>query len=636
LIRLKNLTLSRGAKALLDNVDLTIHPRQKVGVVGANGCGKTSLFALIEGRLHQDAGELELPPRLNLAVVEQETQALDRPAMEFVIDGDTELRRIEADIANAQMRHDGEHLAQLYAEFEAIDGYTAQSRAARVLHGLGFHDTDLPRPVKEFSGGWRVRLNLARSLSCRSDMLLLDEPTNHLDLDAVIWLEEWLRGYPGTLLIISHDRDFLDNTVEAICHIENRGAKLYAGNYGAFEVQRAAQLALRQAMYEKQQHEIAHLQSFISRFKAKATKARQAQSRVKALARMEVVTAAHVDSPFAFHFPPPLPSSRVLLKIEEASIGYGQAPILKDIDLEIEVGMRLGMLGANGAGKSTLIKMLAGLKQPQLGQRSEGKGLRIGYFAQHQLEQLRGDESPLQHMQRIDAKTREQELRDYLGGFDFRGNVAAALVGPFSGGEKARLALALLIWQRPNLLLLDEPTNHLDLEMRHALTLALQEYEGALMIVSHDRHLLRTTTDRFMLVANGSASWFEGDLDDYREWLKARDDYPGEGDTEPEAESRRDVRRREADARNQLSRLRKPLETESRQLEGRMETLSAEKADIDGALAGEAIYTAERKDELQSLLKRQGQLAAELHEAEERWLQLQHQLEIIGNEVIAS
>ena len=634
LIRLKNLSLSRGTKSLLDNVDLTIHPRQKVGVVGANGCGKSSLFALIEGRLHQDSGDLELPPRLRLAVVEQETEALERTAIEFVKDGDAELRRIEADIANAQAQHDGDRLASFYAEYEVIDGYAAHSRAARVLHGLGFGEGDHLRAVQEFSGGWRVRLNLARALACRSDMLLLDEPTNHLDLDAVIWLEEWLRSYPGTMLIISHDRDFLDSTVEAICHIENRAAKLYTGNYAEFEIQRAAQLALRQAMYERQQREIAHLQSFITRFKAKATKARQAQSRVKALARMEVVTAAHVDSPFSFHFPPPLPSSRVLLTVAEASVGYGQAPILENIDLEIEVGMRLGLLGANGAGKSTLIKLLAGLIQLQRGERSEGKGLRIGYFAQHQLEQLRPDASPLQHLQRIDPKTREQELRDYLGGFDFRGDAAVALVGPFSGGEKARLALALIIWQRPNLLLLDEPTNHLDLEMRHALTLALQEYEGALVVVSHDRHLLRTTSDRFMLVANGGATWFEGDLDDYREWLKTRDDSASDRETEPDGESRRDVRRREADARNRLSRLRKPLEMESGKLEGRIETLSAEKAQIDQVLAGETMYAPERKDELQSLLKRQGQLAAELDQIESRWLKLQHELESIGDEAI--
>jgi ATP-binding cassette subfamily F protein 3 len=634
LIRLKDLTLSRGTKLLLENVDLTIHPRQKVGVVGANGCGKSSLFALIEGRLHQEAGELELPPRLTLAVVEQEALALDRLAVEYVIDGDQELRRIEGEIAGAQARHEGERLAGLHAEFEAIDGYTARSRAARVLHGLGFTHADFARPVKEFSGGWRVRLNLARALARRSDMLLLDEPTNHLDLDAVIWLEEWLRGYLGTLLIISHDRDFLDNTVAAICYIENRTAKLYAGNYADFEVQRAQQLALRQAMYEKQQREIAHLQSFIRRFKAKATKARQAQSRVKALARMETIAAAHVDSPFSFHFPTLEPSGRKLLKLEDAAVGYGQAAVLRGVNLEIEAGMRLGLLGANGAGKSTLVKLLAGLLSLQEGERSEGKGLRIGYFAQHQLEQLRADESPLRHLQCLDPQTREQELRDFLGGFDFRGDTALAPVGPFSGGEKARLALALIIWQRPNLLLLDEPTNHLDLEMRHALSLALQDYEGALVLVSHDRHLLRTTTDRLMLVAQGSASWFEGDLDDYRAWLKERSD--ADSDAAVDGESRHEVRRREAEARNRLSRLRKPLETESRQLEGRIEKLSTEKAHIERALAGEAVYAAQRKDELQELLKRQGLVAGELREAEDRWLHVQGELDAIGSEALRS
>ena len=500
MLTLRQLSLQRGGKPLFENVSLTVYPGWKVGVIGANGSGKSSLFALLRDELHPDIGDLDLPPRWTVAHVAQETPALPAPALEFVLDGDAELRQIERDLQAAEVAHDGARQAELHAHFDAIDGYSARARAGKLMSGLGFATDQLERPVAEFSGGWRVRLNLARALMCRSDLLLLDEPTNHLDLDAVLWLEQWLRGYPGTLLLISHDRDVLDNVADHIAHIDQHRITLYPGHYTAFEEQRAARLALQQAAYEKQQREITHLESFIARFRAKATKARQAQSRIKALERMERIAAAHVDSPFEFGFAAPERLPNPLLAVEKVAAGYGERQVLDRVDLVIGPGTRLGLLGPNGAGKSTLIKLLAGMLRPLAGRIEIGQGLAIGYFAQHQLEQLRPDWSALRHLQQLDERASEQELRNFIGGFGFHGDRALDPVAPFSGGEKARLALALLVWQRPNLLLLDEPTNHLDLDMRHALTLALQDYQGALIVVSHDRHLLRTVTDEFLLV----------------------------------------------------------------------------------------------------------------------------------------
>jgi ATP-binding cassette, subfamily F, member 3 len=628
MITLRQLSLSRGAKPLLERVDLTLHARQRVGIVGANGAGKSSLFALLRGELHQDAGDLDMPPRLTIASVAQETPALARAAIEYVLDGDERLRAAERAISEAESSGDGDALAHAHADFEEVRGYAARARAAEVMHGLGFTDTVLEKSVAAFSGGWRVRLNLARALACASDLLLLDEPTNHLDLDAVLWLEDWLRSYDGTLLMISHDRDFLDNVADNIWHFEERAIKRYSGNYSAFEQQRSAQLAQRQAMFEKQQREIAHMRSYIDRFRAKATKARAAQSRLKALARMELIAAAHVDSPFEFHFRAPGATSRSLVKLDHIDVGYGGTPVLAGVTLEIESGMRLALLGPNGAGKSTLIKLLAGLIAPARGERHDGKHLNIGYFAQHQLEQLREDESALKHCQRLDSAAREQDLRDFLGGFNFRGDMAEAPVGPFSGGEKARLALAMIIWRRPNLLLLDEPTNHLDLDMRHALSVALQEYEGALVVVSHDRHLLRTTTDRFLLVAHGKAQWFDGDLDDYRLRLKqARAEQEGDSTQSQPAQSRRDERRREAQERQRLSQLRKPLEKAIQQLEARMVELQREKATLETALADQNLYTEQRKEELKSLLVRQSNVGTNLALVEEQWLEAHAKLD---------
>ncbi|WP_028454600.1 ribosomal protection-like ABC-F family protein [Chitinilyticum litopenaei] len=630
MIRLKNLTLLRGTKQLLDRVDLTLHPGSKTGLVGANGAGKSSLFALLRGELHADTGDLELPPRLTIAHVAQETPALAISALDYVLQGDAELCRIESELATIA-DHQGHEHAELLARLEAIDGYSARARAGKLLAGLGFSQEETARPVSSFSGGWRMRLNLAQALMCRSDLLLLDEPTNHLDLETVVWLENWLSSYQGMLVVISHDRDFLDNTVRQILHIERAQLNLYTGNYADFEEQKAQKLALQQAAFEKQQREIAHLESFITRFKAKASKAKQAQSRVKSLERMERIAAAHVDSPFSFAFREPDSSPNPLLRIENGCAGYDAArPILSGLNLSLEKTARLGLLGVNGAGKSTLIKALAGERPLLSGQLVEGKGLKIGYFAQHQLEHLRLDESPLWHLQKIDPATREQDHRNYLGGFDFHGDMATGPIAPFSGGEKARLALALLIWQKPNLLLLDEPTNHLDIEMRQALTLAMQDFEGALIVVSHDRHLLRATVDDFWLIENGRVRPFDGDLDDYTRYSQEqRAAASSELRASSAGQDRKQQKRDEAEARQKLAVQRKPLEKELQQIERKMAPISSEHAELSRRLGEEGLYEAARKDELQQVLKREAELKAELDELELRWLELQEQLEAL-------
>mgnify|MGYP003584045085 CR=1 FL=1 len=634
MIIFRQLALQRGGKPLLENVALTVHPGWKVGLIGANGCGKSSLFALLLDELHPDAGDLDLPPRWVIAHVAQETPALLTPALEFVLDGDAELRQIERDLQAAETVHDGARQAELHARFDAIGGYSAPARAGKLMAGLGFTTEKQEQPVAEFSGGWRVRLNLARALMCRSDLLLLDEPTNHLDLDAVLWLEQWLRGYPGTLLLISHDRDVLDNVADHIAHIDQRGITLYPGHYSAFEDQRAARLALQQAAFAKQQREIAHLESFITRFRAKATKARQAQSRIKALERMERIAAAHVDSPFEFSFAEPERLPNPLLAVEKVAAGYGGRRVLENVNLVIGSGARLGLLGPNGAGKSTLIKLLAGVLPPLAGQIETGQGLSIGYFAQHQLEQLRPDWSPLRHLQQPGERASDQQLRDFLGGFGFAGERALDPVAPFSGGEKARLALALLIWQRPNLLLLDEPTNHLDLDMRHALTLALQDYPGALIVVSHDRHLLRTVTDELLLVAEGRAQPFDGDLDDYRDWLNARQrvaDPRNAGNSNGNsAVDRRDQKRQDAERRQQLAVQRKPLERQIKKIEQLMDQLHGEQKALDAALADPASYEDANKAQLKEWLLQKSEMDRQLAKLEEEWLTLQEAWETVA------
>lgn len=638
MLTLRQLSLQRGGKPLFDNATLTIHPGWKVGIIGANGCGKSSLFALLRDELHPDTGDLDLPARWVVAHVAQETPALPNPALEFVLDGDAELRQIERDLQAAEASHDGARQAELHAQFDAIGGYSARARAGKLMDGLGFRPEQLERPVAEFSGGWRVRLNLARALMCRSDLLLLDEPTNHLDLDAVLWLEQWLRSYPGTLLLISHDRDVLDNVADHIAHIDQHRIALYTGNYADFEDQRAARLALQQAAYEKQQREITHLESFIARFRAKATKARQAQSRIKALERMERIAAAHVDSPFEFNFALPERLPNPLLSVEQVAAGYAERRILERVNLVIGPGTRLGLLGPNGAGKSTLIKLLAGTLAPLAGRIEIGQGLAIGYFAQHQLEQLRPDWSALRHLQQVDERATDQQLRDFIGGFGFPGDRALDPVAPFSGGEKARLALALLVWQRPNLLLLDEPTNHLDLDMRHALTLALQDYQGALIVVSHDRHLLRTVTDEFLLVAEGQAQPFTGDLDDYRDWLNERqrtvnrDAGSRASSAGNSAAERREQKRLAAERRQQLALKRKPLEQRLRKLEQHLEKLHGEQTRLSNELLEPTLYEDGNKNRLKELLLRKAQLDKEVEDIETEWLEAQEALEILGSE----
>jgi ATP-binding cassette subfamily F protein 3 len=524
MIRLSQVTLIRGTKVLLETADVALNPGDKIGLIGANGAGKSSLFAMLRGELHQDQGEFDFPSRWRVAYVAQETPALERPAIEYAIDGDTTLRRLEAELAAAEAADDGMLIGEIYGSMGDADAYTVRSRAEQLLYGLGFSHEQMEQPVSSFSGGWRMRLNLAQALMCPSDLLLLDEPTNHLDLDAIIWVEEWLKKYQGTLVIVSHDRDFLDGVVNVIVHIDAKKLKRYGGNYSSFERQRAAAIVLVAGQVEKQARERAHLESFIERFRAKASKARQAQSRMKMLEKMEELAPLHVSAPFSFEFREPIKAPDPLLVLDHVDAGYRlpdgtEKVILRDVGFSLQSGQRFGLLGINGAGKSTLIKTIAGELAPLGGTANFNKGLAVGYFAQHQVEMLRDDESPLWHFQRMTTRVRDQELRSFLGSFNFAGEMAIRPITNFSGGEKARLALAMIVWERPNLLLLDEPTNHLDLETREALTVALAQFEGTLVLVSHDRHLLRATTDQFLIVADGTLQPFDGDLDDYRDWL---------------------------------------------------------------------------------------------------------------------
>jgi len=619
MIRLSNLTLQRGPQRLLEGAELTLHAGQKAGLIGANGAGKSSLFALLRGELTPDAGDCQLPGDWRIAHMRQEVDTLDRLAVDYVLDGDIRLRKVQADLAAAEAAHDNSALARLHIELDSADGYTADARARKLLAGLGFSNEQMDRRVGDFSGGWRMRLNLAQALMCPSDLLLLDEPTNHLDLDAILWLEDWLKGYPGTLLLISHDRDFLDAVVDHIAHVEQCKLTLYRGGYTAFERARAERLAQQQQAYEKQQAQRAHMEKYIARFKAQATKARQAQSRIKALERMEELTAAHVDSPFDFVFRESQKISSPLLDLSEARLGYGDKTVLEKIKLQLVPGARIGLLGPNGAGKSTLIKNLAGELQPLAGRLVRGENTAVGYFAQHQLDSLDSKASPLLHLQRLAPTEREQTLRDFLGGFDFRGDRCDEPVVNFSGGEKARLALALIAWERPNLLLLDEPTNHLDLEMRLALTMALQEFSGAVVVVSHDRHLLKSTTDEFLLVADGKMEAFDGDLDDYARWLvdyRQRNAPVSSATANPDKTDKKAQRQAAAALRQQLA----PHKRQAEKLEAELNKLHADLAKVEASLGDSGVYEAARKDELRDLLARQAQLKSREAELEEAWM----------------
>jgi ATP-binding cassette subfamily F protein 3 len=631
MITFSDIQLLRGGKPLLDQASATFHPGDKIGLVGKNGCGKSTLFALIKDELSIDAGSFSKPAHWEMAWVAQETPALERTAIEYVIDGDREYRGLEDQLEKAEQADNGTLVAEIHGKIETIGGYSIKARAAELLDGLGFRQEQMTWNLTQFSGGWRMRLNLAQALLCRSDLLLLDEPTNHLDLDAVMWLERWLQNYPGTLVLISHDRDFLDPIVNRIVHVENQQLNEYTGNYSSFETQRAQKLILQQAMFQKQQKQMSHMQSYIDRFRYKASKARQAQSRIKALEKMEQVLPAQFDNPFSFEFREPDALPNPIMMMDEVSAGYDDNLILEKIRLNLVPGSRIDLLGRNSAGKSTLIKLLSGELKQQGGELSYSQGVKMGYFAQHQLETLHPEETPLQHMMQIAPKHTEQQLRDYLGSFGFQGEKALDKVAPFSGGEKARLVLALLVWQKPNLLLLDEPTNHLDLDMRQALTFALQTFEGAMVIVSHDRYLLRATTDDLYLVHDRQVAPFDGDLSDYYKWLteqqkverKEAQALAPAKDGANSAAAKKEQKRKEAEFRKLTAPIRKKLT----QFEKQMDKLTLSLEEAEQELSDTSLYEAENKAKLNKVLALQASSKSQLEEVEMDWMSTQEELE---------
>jgi ATP-binding cassette subfamily F protein 3 len=629
MIQFSNVSLMRGSKVLLRDANAVVYPGHKAGLIGANGCGKSTLFALIKGELHTEQGDFNIPKNWQIVSVAQETPAVERSALDYVIDGDKQYRKLQTQLADAEQAHNGEQIAHLHGSLEQVGAYDIDARAATILAGLGFANGVMKNSVSAFSGGWRMRLNLAQALLCHSDLLLLDEPTNHLDLDAVIWLEKWLQRYTGTLMLISHDKSFLDSTVNEIISVESQQLISYTGNYDAYEKQRAERLRLQSLQYSKQQDQIAHLESFINRFGAKASKAKQAQSRVKQLAKMESLLPVMAASEFSFTFftPPKLPNP--LIKMEQVKVGYGDTIILEKLHLNLVPGSRIGLLGKNGAGKSTLIKLLAGEKSPMEGLYETSAGLRIGYFAQHQLEFLHGDDSPIAHMQRLDKKATEQSLRDYLGGFGFRGDNALSKVAPMSGGEKARLVLALTVYQKPNLLLLDEPTNHLDLDMRHALNIALQGFEGAMVLISHDRFLLTSVCDDFYLVDSKQVQAFDGDLDDYKDWILKGDKSGDKGSSADSDKTtikpdRKNTKRLEAEFRQATKPLRKAIEKHEKSMAAAQAKLEA----LEQQLGDAELYNAENKTQLKQVIAEQASHKSNLEDAEMYWLEAQEELEI--------
>lgn len=628
MINLNNISLQRGGKPLFKDASLRIQSGQRVGIIGANGCGKSSLFKLLLNGLHLDSGDISLSGQLRIAHMGQEVLSTDKLALEYVLDGDTELREVEKSIQAAEQNDNYSALVLAYDRLDAINGQSAKSRAQQLIHGLGFSTEDEQKPVGTFSGGWRIRLNLAQALMCPSDLLLLDEPTNHLDLDATLWLEKWMQGYKGTLLLISHDRDFLDSVTSHIVHIEHQAIFYYRGNYSAFECQRAERLALQQAQYQKQQQRRVELQRFVDRFRAKATKAKQAQSRVKALQRMTNIEPAHVDSPFNFKFIDSTGASHALLSLEKATLGYNNKKVLNNINLRIEAGTRFGLLGANGVGKSTLLKSLVGDLPLLSGNTMRADNLRVGYFAQHQLETLDMLASPVLHLQRLTPKASEQVIRDFLGGFNFYGDQAVDPINHFSGGEKARLALAIIVWLKPNLLIMDEPTNHLDLDVRHALTVALQEFTGALILVSHDRHLLRNSVDEFLLLADGKINVFDGDLEDYQRWLLTKDKTSDKPLVEASTENRvdrKEQRRQQAATRARL----RPMEKKIAKVEKVMADNAEQLAKLEEQLLCADIYSEDQKDNLRSVLQQQTTLKQKASPLEDEWMELCEQLEVL-------
>jgi len=633
MIEIKNLTLQRGLKVLLEQAALSLAPGRRVGLIGKNGSGKSSLFALLKGEITADKGDVSIPKHWKTAAVAQETPALDISALDYVLQGDGELQLFQTALHEAEAKNDGMKQAEYHAKLEEIDAYSAPARAAKLLSGLGFSQEEHSRPVKSFSGGWRMRLNLAQALMCRADLLLLDEPTNHLDLETVLWLENHLSGLPCTQIIISHDRDFLNATTTQTVELSDQKLTLYGGNYDFYQAERARRLAQQQAAYLKQQAQIKHLQSFIDRFKAKATKAVQAQSRMKALDKLERIAPAHFDSGFSFEFDSPAHLPNPLLQLDKADLGYGGEPVLHGIDLSLESGARYGLLGVNGSGKSTFIKTLAGELNVLSGRIVRSDKLNIGYFAQHQLDTLRPDQSPLWHIQKLSPDVREQEIRNFLGSFNFVGDAALQKTEPFSGGEKARLALAMIVWQKPNLLLLDEPTNHLDLDMRHALTLALQSFQGALIVVSHDRSLLEATTDSFLLIEQGRLKTFDGDLEDYRRYRLAQENAAAAPTASSQSQNRKDAKRVEAQIRQEKARLGKPLQQKISQAEKEIAALSEIQTACEAFLAQEDAYSDANKTKLQQTLAQLAETKVKLEKQEENWLAWQEELEQINHAV---
>lgn len=636
MIRANGLTLRRGVKVLLEDAEFVVHPGERVGFVGKNGAGKSSLFALLQQQIDADAGTLDIPASWRLASVEQILHDTDRAAREFVMDGDRHLRELQRQ--RAVLRPDqGQQIAELETALIEADAWSAPSRAEQLLAGLGFAPDEWARPVASFSGGWQMRIALARALMAPSDLLLLDEPTNHLDLDAMLWLERWLGSYPGTVLLISHDTEFLNAVARTILHFEQGKLVRYKGGYEDFLVQRAERLRQNQLARQKQARETAHLQAFIDRFKAKASKAKQAQSRVKALARMQDLAPLATEAGIDIRLPDPIQTPDVLLRLENATLGYAATPeastrtVLHDVSLVVRGGSRIGILGVNGAGKSTLVKTLAQELTPLAGQVQPAKGLEVGYFAQQQLDVLDPESSPLQHFTRIAPDTREQELRNMLGRFGFSGDMVKQPVAPFSGGEKARLALALIVWRKPNLLLLDEPSNHLDVDTREALARALAEFPGSVLLVSHDRHLLRTTVDTFWIVADGQIQPFDGDLEDYRDWLQQRQAQQNQAARTPTApdKDRKAQRREQAQARQRLAAQRKPLEARLKKVETAMAQTQSRLKELDALIADPDFYTDAHKDDRPGVLTEHGELSKALQNAEEEWLDIQTRIESI-------
>lgn len=652
MIRASGLTVRRGSKVLLDQTEFVVHPGERVGFVGKNGAGKSTLFALLQHEIEADAGTLEVPQGWRMASVKQEIAASNDSAREFVIDGDTHLRALQHErrelseaLENEPERSEalGARIAELESELIEAGAWTSASRAEQLLAGLGFSPNQWSHPVDSFSGGWRMRLALARALMAPSELLLLDEPTNHLDLDAMLWLERWLGSYPGTVLLISHDTEFLDAVAQTILHFDQGKLNRYKGGYQDFVIQRSERLRQTKIAWERQTRETARLQGFIDRFKAKASKAKQAQSRVKALARMELLAPIHAESGIDIRIPSPEEMPDPLLVLDDMQAGYTndqgvKIPILQNVRLMVRGGDRIGILGVNGAGKSTLVKTLAGELEVQAGSRNASRGLEVGYFAQHQLDMLDLESSPLQHLARIAPQTREQELRNYLGGFGFGGDRVMDKVAPMSGGEKARLALSLIVWQKPNLLLLDEPSNHLDVETREALTTALAEFGGSMLLVSHDRHLLRTTVDRFWIVADGSVQEFDGDLEDYRDWLVEHQANAKKQETSSNATigaeltsaDRKQQKRDEAQERQRTSALKKPIEAKLVKIEKELESIQNQLKTLDMVIADPDLYTDSRRQERVQTLAQHGELTKRHDELEEIWLELQSELESIG------